>query len=262
MRTRVPFTQYAQSAPLFTIEEARNLYRKDKRNRTILNQLHRLKRQGRVRLVANGVYAGALVDIPLSRYRVPHALRSDAVVALHSALELHGVANQVFQTVYYFSASARKDVAFDNVMYHRVAPPRALASPSRRLFQTERNADNVLVTGRERSLLDCLLYLDYSGGIEELDKTLGMFPSFDFDTALAYLTILRRPWLYSRLGFLLDKHADRLFFRGKVRDQFLRKLPRGVVYLANKRPGNRWVPIWKLMVPETFSSSRAGLVQT
>ena len=89
----------------------------------------------------------------------------DAVVALHSALELHGVANQVFQTVYYFSARARKDVAFGGVTYHRVAPPKALASHP--LFQTALGTDNVLVTERERSLVDCLMYLDYGGGAEE-----------------------------------------------------------------------------------------------
>src|SRR5215469_3829027 len=115
MKSQVPFTQYAQSTALFTVREARDLYGKDMHSRSILNLLHRLKTQGRVRFVANGVYAGALAAAPPNHYRVPHALRDDAVVALHSALELHGVANQVFQTVYYFSAGARKDVVFDNV---------------------------------------------------------------------------------------------------------------------------------------------------
>jgi predicted transcriptional regulator of viral defense system len=262
MKPPVPFTQYAQSTPLFTVREARDLYGKDERSRSIPNLLHRLKTQGRVRLVANGVYAGALSPVPLNRYRVPHALREDAVVALHSALELHGVANQVFQTVYYFSLRPRKDVVFDGVTYHRVAPPRVLATPPHRLFQTDLGADNALATARERSFVDCLLFLAYGGGVEEIDKSLTMFPSFDFEAALAYLKLLRRPWLYARLGFLLDRHAEKLFFRGKIRDRFLRKLPRGVVYLADKRPGNRWVPTWKLMVPETLSSSSTDYVHT
>src|SRR5258708_7709383 len=101
---RLPFTQFAQSAPLFTLEEARKRYNKDDRNRSLLNLLQRLKKQGRVRKIANGAYVGAFSAVPLNRYRVPGALRDDAVVALHSALEFHGVANQTFQTVYYFSA--------------------------------------------------------------------------------------------------------------------------------------------------------------
>src|SRR5258708_37702210 len=79
---------------------------------------------------------------------------------LRSALELHGVANQVFQTVYYFSAGARKDVVFDHVTYHRVAFPRALASKSHLLFQTELVADKIPAAGRERSFVDCLLFRD------------------------------------------------------------------------------------------------------
>lgn len=259
---RLPFTQFAQSAPIFTLDEARKLYKKDRRNRSLLNLVQRLKKQGRVRQIANGVYAGTFTPVPLNRYRVPSALRDDALVSLHSALEFHGLANQTFQTIYYFSTRPRKGVVFDGVTYQSVVPPRPLLAPAHRLFQTERGADNVMLTGRERSFVDCLLFLDYSGGVEELDKSLAMFPSFDFEAALAYLKLLRSPWLYSRLGFLLDRHADKLFFHGKARDRFLHKLPRGVVYLAEKRPGQRWVPTWKLMVPETFSPSRTSSVQT
>jgi hypothetical protein len=41
-----------------------------------------------------------------------------------------------------------------------------------------------------------------------------------------------------------------------MRDRFLRKVPSGVVYLADKRPGNHWVPTWRLMVPDTLSPTR------
>jgi predicted transcriptional regulator of viral defense system len=262
MVVHVPFTQFAQSTPLFTLKEARERYAKDSHNRSILNMLHRLKRQGRIRQLANGVYAGTLVAVPLDRYRVPDALRDDAVVGFHSALEWHGVANQVFQTVYYFSARPRKDVVFDNVTYHRVAPPRVLNNPQQKLFQVTVGSDHTMVTERERSFVDCLMFPDYGGGIEELDKSLAVFPSFDFDAALEYLKLLRKPWLYSRLGFLLDRHADRLFFRGKSREKFLRHLPSGVAYLGTKRPGNRWVPAWKLMVPEALTPPTERPIQT
>jgi predicted transcriptional regulator of viral defense system len=262
MQPHVTFTQFAQSTPLFTLGELRQRYGKKTPSRSILNMLHRLKHQGRVRQLTKGVYRGALAAVPLNRYRVPAALRNDATLALHSALEWHGVANQAFQTVYYFSARARKDVVFQNVTYHRAAPPVALARAHKERFQTQETSDGFLVTNRERSFVDCLLFLDYSGGVEELDKSLAMFPSFDFDAALEYLKLLRKPWLYSRLGFLLDRHADKLFFRDATREQFRRHLPPGVAYLGNKRPGNRWVPTWKVMVPETLAPSVEGRIRT
>jgi len=150
MNVHVSFTQFAQSTPLFTLKEARGRYGRDAHSRSILNMLHRLKRQGRVQQLANGVYAGALAGAPLNRYLVPAALREDAVVALHSALEWHGVANQVFQTVYYFSTRPRKDVTFDNVTYHRVAPPRALDNEQRRLLHVTLGPDHVLLSDLPR----------------------------------------------------------------------------------------------------------------
>src|ERR1700691_4982638 len=107
MQYDIPFTQFVQSTPLFTLCELRQRYRKKPHSRSILNMLHRLRQQGRVRQLTKGVYRGALAAVSLNRFRVPAALRNDAAVALHSALEWHGVANQVFQTVYYFSARAR-----------------------------------------------------------------------------------------------------------------------------------------------------------
>ena len=106
------------------------------------------------------------------------------------------------------------------------------------------------------------MFLEYSGGADELDRSLATFPSFDFEAALEYLKLLRMPWLYARLGFLLDRNAEKLFFRGKPRDLFLRKLPKGVAYLGQKRPGNRWVPTWNLMVPEALAHSTDGLIRT
>jgi len=262
MQYDIPFTQFVQSTPLFTLGELRQRYRKKPHSRSILNMLHRLRQQGRVRQLTKGVYRGALAAVSLNRFRVPAALRNDAAVALHSALEWHGVANQVFQTVYYFSARARKDVVFDNVTYRRAALPVALARARKERFQTLKTSEGFLVTNRERSLADCLLFLDYSGGVEELDQSLAMFPSFDFDAALEYLKLLGKPWLYSRLGFLLDRHADKLFFRDAARDQFLRHLPSGVAYLGNKGPGSRWVPAWKVMVPETLAPFVEGRIQT
>jgi predicted transcriptional regulator of viral defense system len=241
--------RYAERAPLFTLDELRQLYGPDADSALLSTVLYRLKRQGRVRTLCPGVYRGALSQIPLNRFAVPSRLRQDAVIAFHSALEHEGLANQTFRTTYYLSARPHRDVVFEQQTYHRVAPPRRLVKARRPETQVELAGDKIRVTGRERTLVDCLLHLEYSGGVPELDQSLSMFPSFDFEKALDYLKVLKHPWLYARVGFLLDRQADRLFFSGKWRDEFLRRKPRGVVYLDKKTPGLKWVPLWNLMVP-------------
>jgi predicted transcriptional regulator of viral defense system len=262
MKPEVSLTLYMQSSPLFTLGELRQRYGKKNRDRSVRNMLYRLKRQGRVRQLTKEVYAGTLTASSANRYTVPRKLRNDAVVACHSALEFHGVANQVFQTVYYFSARPRRDVVFDDVTYHSVTPAQRLGRARSLGFQAELGRDDIRITGRERSIVDCLMFLEYSGGADELDRSLAMFPSFDFEAALRYLKLLRKPWLYARLGYLLDHNAEKLVFRGGARDLFLRHLPRGVAYLEHKQPGNRWVPTWHLMVPETLAPPAAGSIRT
>jgi len=138
---------------------------------------------------------------------------------------------------------------------HRVAPPERLLAATRMHFLVETRERSIRTTTRERFLADCLASLEYSGGVEELDRCLAMFPSFDFEAACEDLTLLRRPWLFSRLGYLLDRHAERLYFSSKHRDKFLRRVPRGVVYLEKKESGQRWVPTWNLMVPSALAEA-------
>jgi hypothetical protein len=89
-----------------------------------------------------------------------------------------------------------------------------------------------------------------------------MFPSFDFEAAFEYLRLLRRPWLYSRLGYMLDRHAEKLYFLPKYRDKFLRRAPRGVVYLEKKEAGQRWIPTWNLMAPAALAEASPEGVRT
>lgn len=248
-----PLVQYAETSPLFTLADLRRRYGHRTNDAWIYAVLSNLKHERRVRALCPGVYAGTLSQVPLNRYAVPSKLREDAITAFHSALEFHGVTNQAFGTVYYLSQRPHRDVAYEQVTYHRVAPPRRLVEAGQADFQVETHAGGIRVAGRERSLVDCLHSLEYSGGVEELDHCLAMFPSFDFEAAFKYLRLLRRPWLFARVGYLLDRHTEKLFFTGKWRDAFLRRVPRGVVYLERKRPGCRWVSTWNLMVPPSLA---------
>lgn len=252
-RRTIPLAQHAETSSVFTLGDLRERYGDSLGDRSIDTVLYKLRRQARVRTICPGVYAGALSQVPLNRYALPSKLRQDAVIAFHSALEFHGLANQAFETVYYLSVRPRRDVKYEQVTYHRVAPPNRLVRARQVDFQVETHPGGIRVTGRERAVVDCLHSLEYSGGADELDQCLAMFPSFDFETTLKYLRLLRRPWLFARVGYLLDRRAEKLFFTGKWRDVFLRHVPRGVVYLERKRPGCRWISTWNLMVPPSLA---------
>lgn len=253
--------RYAETASLFTLDDLRQRYGHRTNDRLVSDMLYRLKRQGRIRAVSGGVYAGGLSSAPFNRFALPAKLRADAAIAFHSALELAGVANQVFQVTYYQSRRPGRDVVYAGVTFHRVAPFTRLLEKKRADFLVETQG-GIRSTTRERSLVDCLACVEYSGGIEEVDQCLAAFPSFDFGAALEYLRLLNRPWLYSRLGYMLDRHTEKLYFLPKYRDKFLRRAPSGVVYLGKKEAGLRWVPSWNLMAPPALAEASPEGVRT
>jgi hypothetical protein len=89
-------------------------------------------------------------------------------------------------------------------------------------------------------------------------STTPLVRSFDFEAAFEYLRLLGRPWLYSRVGYMLDRHAEKLYFLPKYRDKFLRRAPRGVLYLEKKEAGQRWIPTWTLMAPSPLAEASPG----
>jgi predicted transcriptional regulator of viral defense system len=261
-RWKTPLVQFAESTAVFTIVELYKRYGGESSKRSIQNVLYRLLQQKRIQRICQGVYTGTRSHTVADRFLVASKLRNDTVVGFHSALEFHGTTNQTLRTVYYFTDRRRPDVVHEGTTYHSVGPHRQLAHTRFKDFQIKFSVGGIRVTGRERSCIDCLARLEFSGGLEELNNCLAMFPSFDFDLALEYLRILNSPWLYARTGFLLDLHAEALFFKGKSRDSFLKRVPKGVAYLGEKRAGGRWVPTWNLMVPPQVMQQREATIKS
>jgi len=92
IKPRVSLTQFAQSSPLFTLEELGHRYGKKKPTRSVRNMLYRLKRQSRVRQLTKGVYAGALATAPVNRYSVPANCARTRL--LHFTLPLNSTAQR------------------------------------------------------------------------------------------------------------------------------------------------------------------------
>src|SRR5439155_16347291 len=78
-----------------------------------MRRLRYAVRRGRLTLVERGLYAvvppGVHRFTP-DRFLVAAALRQDAVLAYHSALDLLGLAHSVYRDVFYLTARQRKDI--------------------------------------------------------------------------------------------------------------------------------------------------------
>ena len=122
------------------------------------------------------------------------------------------------------------------------------------------NSLAVKVSDRERTVIDCLDRLNYSGGIEETVKSLHNFPSVNFDKLFKYLKKLNRKILFSKTGWMLQLLKE----QWNVEDKFLIKLRKNLskrpMYLV-KREGEKYKfnSEWNLMVPANLNNILEGV---
>jgi predicted transcriptional regulator of viral defense system len=109
------FEAFLQTHAVFTLRQFRELVG---RRATPASTRARIKYhlgRGRLRLVEKGLYAVAPPGAEAKRFTpdrflVAAALRDDAVLAYHSALELLGHAHSVYRDTLYLTARRRKDL--------------------------------------------------------------------------------------------------------------------------------------------------------
>jgi len=220
---------------------------------------HALKR-GDLTLVANGVYAvvppGTTArSFKPDRFLVAAALRQDAVLAYHSALELLGLAHSAYRDVYYLSSRRRRDVKLSDGRARGVLPPKRLRDTRNEMFGVEireRLGVKLSVTGPERTLVDCCAAPKYAGGLEEVVEAWRAVTALDLDRLKTYLDLLGERRLVAILGFFLEQHATRLFVPAKLLDELAGKRPVSKAYLDRHQRGGQLVARWNLIVPQRW----------
>jgi predicted transcriptional regulator of viral defense system len=183
------------------------------------------------------------------KFLVASKLTDNAVIKFHSALELHGVAYSDFNTVYVAGDRSFHPFKFQDMGYFHVK--------SDQKFGTEnvvRNGIEITVTNRERTIIDGIQHLKYSGSIEEYFKSVEMFPSVDVKKVLKYLRICNKKVLFHKVGFVLSYFFDKWNVSEKVVNEIRSNLSRKTYYLTTRKEKSKFNNKWNLMVPARFEN--------
>ena len=240
------FEHFSQLAVFTKAEAVGDFQSKRSADSALLEYLKR----GLIVHIKRGLYAvvnPATGQPYAGRYEIATKIAEDAYVAYHSALEYHGVANQVFNTVYFCSGAEVRPFEREGVLYNRLRLSKALGG----ILTTELYAA-VRVTDLERSVVDCIDRLDLAGGIEEVLTAVNSCAYLDDDKLKKYLDEYGEKYLYQKAGYLLW-HAKR------------NELPQEFFIYCKERMGNRRSYMtenrveevvldtaWNLIVPKTI----------
>lgn len=156
---------------------------------------------GRVAKIKNGLYATVnplTGDVFASRFEIASALFENACVAYHSALEFHGLGNQMFSEVQVFTE--KRNIPFEyNGLEYKFFSYTAKGG----IMRLEQNAE-IVVTDLERTVVDCIDRIDLAGGLEELATALNGITHLDEQALLSYLKEYNKKFVYKKAGFLLS----------------------------------------------------------
>jgi predicted transcriptional regulator of viral defense system len=216
--------------------------------------MSRLVKKGYALRVHQGVYAGIPTEYldqgcEVDRYLVSHIVGgSNGTIAFHSALELHGVANSYFNTVYYMRKGYIRPFMFQGVEYQFINTKYLFG-----IMHVIREGISVPLTDKERTILDCFRMPEYCGGLEESIKSIMTFNSIDEEKMDRYLNLFGSPGLTQRIGFILSYLKDHL----SITDNFLNSLRSSVTKKTfNLVPGKgstgNYVKEWNLIIPNNF----------
>jgi len=220
------------------------------------------RRRGRVLPVRRGLYwvvpIGATPDTcAVDPFLVAGRLASDAVLAYHSALELHGRAYTTSNELQYQTARAVRTTVFRSWRFRAVRFPKALLDAGKSFFGVEsvdRAGETIRVAGLDKALVDVLERPDLAGGWEEAWRSLEMVEFFDLDKVVEYVALLGNATTAGKVGWFLELHRDSLMVEEKHLEPLRDQSPRQPRYVDRGVAGpTRYIPAWNLVVPQALA---------
>lgn len=253
-------SEFFRSHPIFTSDELATFLKErgsnHPRNRESLVRYHR--ESGAIFQVRRGLYCSVPPGIApeqcsIDSYLLASKLAPDAVLAYHTALEVHGRSYSVQQRLVYITLKSPAGSTFKlrGITYEAVSPPKQLARNEPEVQNLDRAGQQIRVTTLERTLVDVLDRPRLSGGWEEIWRSLETIPYLDLDRVIQYTLLLKKNTTIARVGFYLAQHREPLM----VEEDHLKRLreyrPRSPKYLtSDPAKSGRLVPEWNLIVPE------------
>ena len=183
--------------------------------------MHTHTRTGRLVRVRRGLFAVIPPEAdgdtyPIDPYLVTSKLTPDSVLSHHTALEFHGRAYSIWQQFTYLASRPLDTFTFRSQVYRGTKFPEALVRSGAERFSvltTERAGMSLKVTSLERTFVDILDRPLFSGGWEEVWRSLESVEFFDLDRIVEYVLLLGNATTAAKVGFYLDQHRDALIGR-------------------------------------------------
>ena len=183
-----------------------------------------------------------------NKFEIGSHISNSAYISYHSALEYHGIAHQVFFTLYISSETRFNDFEFEDMQYLYCK------SNISEGIETPPMNSLIRVTNIERTVIDCLDRIDRAGGLEELIHSLSMINYLDEKKLINYLNQYNKVFLFKKAGFILKNFLANM----KLSDEFISLCHQigapHVKYLTTPTESDTFHKEWNIYAPKNILS--------
>ncbi len=215
--------------------------------------LQRYKKSGLIKHIQRELYCIVNLEnrnATANRYVIASRINKGAYLVCHSAFEIHGYANQVSFETWVASEKRFKAFEFESTRYRYAGKGIDVG-----IIQYKLNP-KIKVTDLERTVVDSLKNIEYTGGIHELDECLAICPVLDNQKLNNYLAKYDLQFLYKKAGYFLERYQKQLGTSNDLLDLCEQKSGRSLRYLGEEaRNGSgKLIKRWQLIVPGDLES--------
>lgn len=187
-------------------------------------------------------------------YLLASKMTSDAVLAYHTALELHGAAYSVFEDFTYIASRPLRPFVFKTHIFRGIPFPKSLLDKHKESFgivTAKREGIDIRITNLARTIVDILMRPELAGGIEEVWRSLESIAVFDVAEVVKYTLLLDNATIAAKVGFFLEQRPNALSVDKKYLKQLQKHIPNKPHYFERtKRRSGKVITKWNLVVPE------------
>lgn len=261
-KRQVDFEAFLADHPVFALRELATARGAPEDETAARNQLKHHVRTGRVRQVARGIYSAVPPGLEPGafqpdRYLVAAAAKPDGVFAYHAALELHGVAQSVWQECALHCERPRTTIAVGGVEIVFLPVPEPLrreGAESLGVGTIVHSTRRLRITGPERTLVEGFRQPHRVGGLPELLESATGFALLDFAVLEKVLTAYDQRSLWAAVGWFVERNRERWLPPEQLLARCRRNRPRSMQYLVRDRRGGTGLPEWNLILPPELAA--------
>jgi predicted transcriptional regulator of viral defense system len=251
--------------PVFSLDEAATKLDAPRGRIGIVERLKYYLKTGRLKLITRAIYAvvpyGSLAPgFQPDPFLVAAAIRPDAIFSYHSALELLGSAHSIWNQCTLFSARRRPPLVLEHSSIHFLRDPDSLEKDLRNLGtrKAERRGRLLVITGPERTLIECLRRPALCGGAEELLQSAGGFSILDLDMLDSILRTYDNACLWAAAGWFLERFRQTFHVPDSLLTEMEKHRPKSPQYLERGRRGGILARRWNMILPESIAKGNAN----